>query len=223
MLVDIHSHQTASKPNIKKLFNLDIKEEALESEIEVFFGENTSVSIGIHPWSVSVDRWSEQLEFMERLVVNQRVKAIGEVGLDKIKGPDLALQEEVFIKQIRLAERVRKPIIVHCVKSYNEMLAIKKILMPKVPLILHGFNRKPEMAMKLAKKGFILSFGKALINSQLVQEALKNIPLEQVLFETDDSESMEISEIYLKACEVLNVELEELEEKIYQNYLELYL
>lgn len=221
MLVDIHSHQIASEPNIKKLFNLDITEEVLNFDLESYFGNNTSVSVGIHPWSVSEN--PEQLDFLEAVISDSRVKAIGEIGLDKLKGPDLKLQEDVFLKQIRLAERVRKPVVIHCVRSFNELIGIKKIIKPKIPMVIHGFNKKPEVAAELIKKGFILSFGKALLDSDLVKEALKLCPIEQVFFETDDDEALKIGQVYEMASEILNISIKDLEEKIYQNYLELYL
>jgi TatD DNase family protein len=195
----------------------------LGADLEFFFGENESVSVGIHPWSVSEELFFEQLEILELLAADSRVKTIGEIGLDKLKGPDLKLQEEVFLKQIRIAETVRKPIIIHCVKSFNELIAIKKVVRPKVPMILHGFNRKVDLAIDLTQKGFFLSFGKALIDAELVKGALKNIPLSQVFFETDDDNELIVSEVYQLASEVLNIEIEELKDKIYQNYLELYL
>jgi TatD DNase family protein len=223
MLIDFHTHQNTSEPNIKKLFNLDINEEVLELDFESFFGSNPSVSVGIHPWSVSVEKYDLQLEFLEKICGDNRVKAIGEIGLDKVKGSEFRFQEEVFLKQIRVAERVRKPIIIHCVRSFNELIGIKKIIKPKVPLVIHGFNKKPEMAIELTKKGFNLSFGQAVLDSEIVQESLKNTPIDQMFFETDDCNGLNISEIYKKASEMLNLEISVLEERIYQNYLELFI
>lgn len=154
MFLDIHTHSQTFDANIKKVFNLDITVSALGEDLEYFFGENESVSVGIHPWSVSEESFFEQLEVLEYLAADSRVKAIGEIGLDKLKGPDLKLQEEVFLKQIRVAEAVKKPIIVHCVKSFNELIAIKKVVRPKVPMIIHGFNRKVDLAKELMQKGF---------------------------------------------------------------------
>jgi TatD DNase family protein len=90
-------------------------------------------------------------------------------------------------------------------------------------MIIHGFNRKADLAIELTQKGFFFSFGKALIDSELVKSALKSIPLSQVFFETDDDNELIVSEVYKLASEVLNIEIEELKDKIYQNYLELYL
>jgi TatD DNase family protein len=213
----------SSDANIKKVFNLDINAGTLGEDLEHFIGENESVSVGIHPWSVSEDLFFEQLEILEYLAGDSRVKAIGEIGLDKLKGPDLKLQEDVFLKQIRVAEAVKKPIIVHCVKSFNELIAIKKVVRPKVPMIIHGFNLKVDLAKELTQKGFYLSFGRALIESDLVKEALRSIPLEQVFLETDDGKKLIVSEVYNVASEVLEINIEKLKDKIYQNYLELYL
>jgi TatD DNase family protein len=223
MFLDIHTHSLSSDANIKKVFNLDITTSTLGEDLELFFGGNESVSVGIHPWSVSEEMFFEQIEILEFLAADSRVKAIGEIGLDKIKGPDLKLQEEVFLKQIRIAESVRKPIIVHCVKSFNELIAIKKLVRPKAPMIIHGFNRKADLAIELAAKGFFLSFGIALIESELIKTALKSIPISQVFFETDDEKGLTVEEVYNVASVVLNIEMEELKDKIYQNYLELYL
>jgi TatD DNase family protein len=160
---------------------------------------------------------------LEYLAQDDRVKAIGEIGLDKLKGPDMKLQEKVFLKQIRIAEIVRKPILVHCVKSFNELFAIKKVVRPKIPMIIHGFNRKAELADELGKKGFYVSFGKAILESENVCEALKKVSLEQIFFETDMATCLNISDIYIKTAEVLKIDIKELEDRIYQNYLELYL
>jgi TatD DNase family protein len=223
MFLDIHTHSLSSDANIKKIINLDITANTLSEDLEHFFGENESVSVGIHPWSVSEEMLFEQIEVLEFLAGDARVKAIGEIGLDKLKGPDLKLQEEVFLKQIRIAETVRKPIIIHCVKSFNELIAIKKVVRPKVPMIIHGFNRKVDLAKELTQKGFFLSFGKALLESDLVKEALGNVPLNQVFLETDDDKNLIVSEVYTEASKVLEINIEELKDKIYQNYLELYL
>jgi TatD DNase family protein len=223
MFLDIHTHSLTSDANIKKVFNLDITVNTLGEDLEHFFGENESVSVGIHPWSVSEELFFEQMDILEFLAADSRVKAIGEIGLDKLKGPDLKLQEEVFLKQIRVAEAVKKPIIVHCVKSFNELIAIKKVVRPKVPMIIHGFNRKVDLAKELMQKGFFLSFGGALLKSDLVEEAFRNIPLDQVFFETDDDKVLIVSEVYEMAADILKIDIEELKDKIYQNYLELYL
>lgn len=223
MFLDLHTHSLTSDPKIKKVFNLDITASILGEDLEHFFGENESVSVGIHPWSVSEELFFEQLEILEYLAADSRVKAIGEIGLDKLKGPDLKLQEEVFLKQIRVAEAVKKPILVHCVKSFNELIAIKKVVRPKVPMIIHGFNRKVDLAKELTQKGFYLSFGRALLESDLVKEALKSIPLEQIFFETDDNKVLIVSEVYETGADILKIDIEVLKDKIYQNYLELYL
>jgi len=224
MFLDFHTHQDhSSNPNIKKIYNLDIRQGSILEDFDsIFFGKEI-VSAGIHPWSVNEETIDDQLEVLEALALDNRVRLIGEIGLDKVKGPDFRLQEEFFLKQIRVAEAVKKPVVVHCVRSFNELIAIQKVIKPKVPMIIHGYGRKLDLASELCKKGFFLSFGKALLSSPQVQEVIKNIPMERIFFETDDQADLDICEVYRFVAQILGVNVEFLKDKIYQNYLELYL
>jgi TatD DNase family protein len=224
MYLDFHTHQDHSaNPNIRKIYNLDISKESILEDFDSFFLGKEIVSAGIHPWSVNEETIDAQLELLEALAVDNRVRLIGEIGLDKVKGPDFRLQEEFFLKQIRVAEAVRKPVVVHCVRSFNELIAIQKVIKPKVPMIIHGYSRKLDLASELYKKGFFLSFGEALLSSPQVQEVIKNIPMERIFLETDDEVDLDICEVYNSASRILGVSVEFLKDKIYQNYLELYL
>ncbi|MDZ7934269.1 MAG: TatD family hydrolase [Emticicia sp.] len=109
----------------------------------------------------------------------------------RLKGSPLPLQEEIFIKQIRIAEEVKKPIIIHCVKCFNELISIKKIIRPKVPMIVHGFNNNLTIAQMLLERGFYISLGAAILqeNSNAAQ-LLTQIPLEKLFLETDDAKRL---------------------------------
>ncbi len=220
MLIDIHSHNAVFDPKFKKHFNLIIgnNEDVLASDLET----NLFCSAGIHPWYIHAGEVKKQFQLLRDTAKNPNVKIIGEAGLDKLQGPDFVLQEEVFIMQIQLAQELKKPIVIHCVKSFSELSAIKKIVRPKIPMILHGFNRKTDLAQSLQKEGFYVSFGEALLTKPHVQEAFLGLDISKVFFETDDSIHT-ISEIYAKAAQLLKVEVGFLEEKIYDNYLELYI
>jgi TatD DNase family protein len=220
MQIDIHSHNAVFEPKFKKHFNLIIgsNEDVLKIDLE----NNPYCSAGVHPWYINEVEVEKQFQLLRDVAKNPNVKIIGEAGLDKIQGANFVLQEEVFIKQIKLAEELKKPIIIHCVKSFSELSAIKKVVRPKIPMIVHGFNRKADLALSLQKEGFYLSFGAAILNNTHVQEALINVDLSKVFLETDDS-TVSISEIYIKATELLKIEIGFLEEKIYDNYLELFI
>ena len=115
-------------------------------------------SVGIHPWD-SAD--ASQSDFEALLVDAGRpdVVAIGECGIDRLRGPQEALQRSVFIPQLEIAESVGKPVIIHCVRATDAILALRRSMRPNVDWILHGFRGKPETARQLARAGIFISLG----------------------------------------------------------------
>lgn len=222
MLINIHTHNPEKQDNQQIIYNLIIPE--TDEALEIFPDETvpkTWLSAGIHPWYINENNQKFQLEKLRQLAKYQEIKLIGECGLDRLKGSPLPLQEEIFIKQIRIAEEVKKPIIIHCVKCFNELISIKKIVRPKVPMILHGFNNNLTIAQTLLEKGFYLSLGTAILqeNSNAAQ-VLQQIPIEKLFLETDDKE-ISIAEIYEKASFILKMSIDKLEDVIFANYLEI--
>lgn len=115
-------------------------------------------SVGVHPWdSEGVD--SEAFARLRALASDPRVVAIGEAGLDSKRGASLQEQERVFIEQARIAEEVRKPLIIHCVGCFNRMMQLRRELKPGQRWVIHGFRRKPELARQLIDAGFDISIG----------------------------------------------------------------
>lgn len=118
-------------------------------------------SVGIHPWDadkVTPQTWQQ----LEAAAHNPRVLAIGEAGLDKLRGPSMERQLEVLEPQIRLSEEVGKPVVLHVVRAIEPLLALRKRLRPTQPWIIHGFRGKPQQAAQLlAMPGnpFYLSLG----------------------------------------------------------------
>jgi TatD DNase family protein len=219
MLLNFHTHQLEKQTNEQVIFNLIIPES--DEALENFPSEkpNSWLSVGIHPWYINENNQKFQLEKLRQLAQYQEVKLIGECGLDRIKGSSLPLQEEIFIKQIRIAEDLKKPIVVHCVRCFNELIAIEKIIRPKVPLIVHGFNNNLSIAQSLLKQGFYLSLGAALMNEESnAVKVLQQMPLEKLFLETDDT-TITIQKIYEKASFLLNISLNTLEDVIFANYL----
>jgi TatD DNase family protein len=218
MLVNLHTHHLKIEKDIRSIENIIVDIEFVDNVENYGLNPLKYYSAGIHPWYITENRYEEQLYILDKLANNPQIKAIGEVGLDKLKGASFELQEKVFISSLRIAERVNKPLIIHCVKSYSELLSIQKLVKPKVPLIIHGFNKNIELALDLVKKGFYLSFGIDLLKTEALQQVLEGVSLEQVFFETDDK-AIEISEIYTKAAEVLKIDVSQLKEVVFENYL----
>ncbi len=215
MYLDFHTHNPDPQIGVNQIYNI-----LVDRECPILPSANW-FSVGVHPWYIQKETVDQQLEFIWDIARNPQVKMVGETGLDKLVGTSLELQQEVFIQQIRIAESVQKPLVIHCVRAFNELLSIKKVLKPKVPCIIHGFSKKPEVAKELTRNGFYLSFGKALLDYPHVQEALRVVPLGNVFFETDDDFKLTVESVYQKASQVLNRDLETLKEDIYFNFLSL--
>lgn len=171
-------------------------------------------SVGIHPWYINEDTIEEELVLLEQQLQQANCIALGECGLDKKTNISLNLQVEVFKKQLLLAEKYKKAVILHVVSAYQEVIAIKRELDITVPLIIHGFNKKLQVAESLWKNGFYLSFGRHLIYNEDLQATFRQVPKEQVFLETDDSKEVSIEEVYAIASALEG----KIEVTIEQNY-----
>lgn len=173
--------------------------------------KNYFYSIGIHPWELSYENVEKQWERMKQLRISEQVIAIGETGLDKLAEAPMHLQLITFRAQVEAAEKSRLPLIIHCVKAMEELLAIKKEFRVKQPWIWHGFRGKPEQAKQLLKLGFYLSFGEYYPDESMVV-----VPPERLFLETDNSR-LDIEVLLQQAAKVRGVEVEALRETIQEN------
>ncbi|WP_165933519.1 TatD family hydrolase [Arundinibacter roseus] len=176
------------------------------------------VSVGIHPWYVAAHELNVHLQRLEEIAALPQVRCIGECGLDRLQGPALPLQTEAFRAQALLAEEVQKPVVIHCVRAHQELLALHAALKPDVPWILHGFVQKHQTALPFIQHDFYFSFGAALRNPQSsASRVLPLIPMNRVLLETDTADCS-IQQIYEAAAERLSLPVEVLVEKIFTTF-----
>ena len=174
-------------------------------------------SFGVHPWKIDKNV-NDILQEMDTISKNRRCIAIGECGLDKLIDVDFELQKRIFCDQIQIANEVQKPLIIHCVKAFNEVTACLKKMNNTVPVIIHGFNNNKNIADELLKNGYLLSFGKALLSADSnAIEVLKYVGRKNFFLETDDAK-ISIRDVYRKASEVLGIEEQFLQEQIKSNY-----
>ncbi len=170
-------------------------------------------SIGIHPNDIDVTNIDRQLDWVKSMMF-ESCFAIGECGLDSLVSTDQKIQEEVFLKQIYISNEVKKPVIIHCVRKFYEVISFKK--KAEQPMIIHGFNKKRQIAEDLLTNNFYLSFGKAVLYNLSLQDILKNTPLDRFFLETDN-EDFKIEELYLKVSEIKGISLDDLNEQILEN------
>ena len=136
-------------------------------------------SAGLHPWDIT---GHDELQFqaLEQLLSNPQVLAVGECGFDTLKGPSHELQEQVFIRQIELSERFKKPMILHVVRDFDSVIRLRKTLKPTQPWLIHGFRGNPTQMNQLHTQGILVSFG---LNPN--PESLRQVPSDRLFLETD--------------------------------------
>jgi TatD DNase family protein len=211
--IDIHTHKTYSEPDLITVQNLFPGEDCKT------YQKNHYYSAGLHPWYIQTAEVNNRMLLqVEQAVQQDQVIFVGECGLDRICGTDQQEQKRVFEKQIELAVRVQKPLLIHCVKTCNEMLEFRKKNLTENPWILHGFRGPVQLAMQLEKFGFLFSFGKALLEkNKKTEEAFRRLPLNKIFLETD-AFSGAIREIYKKASEIRNIDIVLLAESLRENF-----
>jgi TatD DNase family protein len=207
--INLHTHQFSNQDTVLEIVNQYPSE--FEAEIPNF-------SIGIHPWKIDGNRLESDLQIIEEKLQLANCLALGECGLDKRIETCLEIQTQIFEKQLFLAQKYNKPLILHCVAGYQEIIEIKKRLQIKVPMIIHGFSKNEQTAKQLLDNGFYLSFGKYLIQNQELETVFKNIPNDRFFLETDSS-SYKIEEVYALAAKYKNIDLEKLKDIINTNFI----
>ena len=135
--IDIHTHGENGEPGIFLVQNLMAHEGREPSETE-----GTAFTLGIHPWHLSHLNHDAQLARVIKLTVQSPVIAVGEAGFDKIKGPLMDLQIKTFEEQAIISEELHKPVVVHCVRAWDELMAVHKKMKPKMNWLVHGFRGK---------------------------------------------------------------------------------
>lgn len=173
-------------------------------------------NVGIHPWDCEKGILSDLEEVIK--LYSSQIFAIGEIGLDKIKGPGIEKQKEVFENQIELAQRYQiNNLLIHSVKSYYDF--IPYIKEESLNFIFHDFNGVPDQISQLRKyPNTYFSLGNNFLkdNSQIYQN-LHLIPRNRLFFETSDKD-FSILEVYQRYCFALELELTDIIQCINTNF-----
>lgn len=174
--IDIHTHNQEA-PAGQAVINLP---DSIFINKVYPFRENCFYSVGIHP--MYPGDWTEAYQTVEALARRDDVVAVGECGLDKLSPVSLEIQSEYFVKHLLLADGLERPVIIHCVRAWDELLHIHKQHPSSQPRIVHGFRGKPQLAEQLLRAGFHLSFG-----PRFHADSLRLCPADRRHAETDDS------------------------------------
>ena len=147
---------------------------------------------GLHPWYVG-ERSENWLTELEKLLLATPGGG-GEIGLDHwLEKRDDALHEEVFRLQLRLAQKLRRPVTIHCVQAWGALCDIlKQEWVAPLPFCLHAYGGSVELIEPLAAMGAFFSFAGSVLRekNERARRALAAVPANQLLLETDAPDIM---------------------------------
>lgn len=203
ILTDTHTHlnssqfsgdrdammQRALDAGVARFFVPSIDKSRAESlyDIESRYPENVFLMMGLHPVYVK-ENYEEELAFVESELARRPFVAVGEIGIDLYWDKStLAMQQDAFRRQIRLAKRYALPINIHCRDAFDEIFAIlDEEKGPDLSGIFHCFTGDYDQALHAITCGMKLGIGGvATFKNGKIDQFLNKIPLEQIVLETD--------------------------------------
>ena len=192
--VDIHNHGGSAKSGVFVVNTLMAHEGLKPENIP-----GLAFTTGIHPWFLNRDEAEHLKEYVTKYSGHPSVIAMGEAGFDRLRGPDPDLQTDIFFFQAGLAEHLQKPLVIHCVKGWEELFFSYRALKPSMPWLIHGFRGNKILAGQLLDKGFYLSIWYDFALRVESSALLSYIPSDRLFLETDGS-GTDIRILYSKAA-----------------------
>jgi TatD DNase family protein len=205
---NLHTHSYSNQADVVELVNQYPHE---------FSDSIPYYSIGIHPWFIVEDRIESELAILESKLSEAGCLALGECGLDKRIEIPFEVQQAVFERQLLLAEQYQKPVVIHCVAAFQELIAIKKKLKISVSFLIHGFSKNEQIAKELVANGCYISFGKYLLRMPQLESVFKSMPNDRFFLETDTDEQT-IQEVYALAAQYKGLPIPQIQELVTMNF-----
>lgn len=175
-------------------------------------GEFTVPSFGLHPWNVT-DSWHDDIDKVEcqikTFLANESMCLVGECGLDRLYNATYQQQLDAFKAQVEISERHRLPMIIHCVKAWDDLLRLRRSA--SLPWVIHGFRGKPTQLWQLLNHDCLISFG-----FYYNIDSLRECPLERMFLETDVIDRP-IAELYQSVAQVKGLTVEALQQQMQLN------
>jgi TatD DNase family protein len=214
--IDIHNHGGSPAKGYYTVENLMAHENRIPD-----FQTGTGYTFGIHPWHLTDENFEEQFEKVKQHASHPNVLAVGEAGFDRFKGPGKDLQQKAFEAQVRLSEELKKPVFIHCVRSWDELVAVHRKFKPVQPWLIHGFRGSAELALQLIAKNMYISFWFDFVIRPEATALVKRLPADRIFLETDGS-GVGIESIYNKVAIDLGTDTAALKSRIMTSFSELF-
>jgi TatD DNase family protein len=211
-LINIHAHKHLNEDEFV-ILNRSPKDYYFSVQ------NNEPFSLGIHPWRAGeeIDH-AEEISLLRMIASEGLMMAVGESGLDRSRGASIGKQQRIFELQADIAATTLKPMIIHCVRAFPEIISIRKNYQKSPPWIIHGFSGNFQIMNQLMSHGFYFSMGPSIINATAkLAEVILNIPLHRIFFETDDTDGR-VEEIYYNFARLRGIGMMELTGQISDNF-----
>ncbi|QLE78659.1 TatD family deoxyribonuclease [Francisella sp. Scap27] len=245
MFIDTHCHldfdvfdsfrdeliTKCNKLNITQFINPATQHSSWDKLIELNKQfKSIKIAFGLHPIFIK-NHESQYLDMLEQYTIAQNTKLIGEIGLDK-RVKDFDKQLDFFKAQISIANNLAKPVIIHSVKSHNEVIKILKDSRFNHGGIIHAFNGNTNIAKTYIELGFKLGIGGLISQPKAkLKDTVKDIPAQSIVLETDSPDMRlygektintpeKIPEIFRLLCDIYQSNTDILKQQIYTNSLE---
>lgn len=207
--INLHTHQIVIGEQIQVL-NVFAQDLPMNENKQYF-------STGLHPWHIGKVNPETCFQAIELAAKQKNMLAIGECGLDRSIATEFSLQLSHFKKHIEIAEKYNKPLIIHCVRAFSDLIQLKKETKSSIPWLIHGYNGNMDTTKNLVRHGFYLSAGEKFLSSESKHTVLQTIPNDRIFLETDDRE-ISIEDVYLLASQILKIEENTLIKMIFNNF-----
>lgn len=221
---------------IAPIVNIGASIETTKSTVELAHRyDHVYAAIGVHP-SDCGDLTENDIEWLKDLSSDEKVVAIGEIGLDyHYDEPDREIQKKWFTRQLELAGDISLPIVVHSRDAAQDTFDIIKDFRG-LRGVIHCFSYSAELAREYVKMGYYIGVGGVVTfkNGRKLHEVVKEIPLESIVVETDApylspepyrgrrNSSAFIPYIIERIADLKNVSYETVERVVYENAVDLY-
>lgn len=214
--VNIHAHRLSESPMKEWVLTNIMVEDYPPDRVQ-----GANYSVGFHPWNILHADVPFLLKKIQLSIEDSQLVAIGEAGLDKAIDTPLSLQMKVFEAQVDLAEAYGLPMILHIVKAHQELLHFCRTRKPELPMLIHGFRGSVELARDLVKEGLYLSIGASIKTSEKSRSVFRELPLEKLFLETDES-AESIQGLYVEAARLKRMDISALKKELYAKTGELF-
>lgn len=250
-LIDVHTHAQFAEFDIDRdivirraldagiwMINIGTDRRMSEAAVELASKYETGVfaTAGLHPTDMDEDF---DYDFYKKLAEDSKVVAIGECGLDYFRLAEATQkkQKEIFIKHIQLAQKVKKPLMIHCRDAFADLIDVltsNHQFLISNPGVCHFFSGTVEDAQKLMDLGFSFSFGGVITFAREYEKLIKFIPLNRILLETDApyvapisyrgkrNEPAYVEEVAKKIAKILDKDFNEVAEITTKNAIKIF-